>query len=76
MRYESDKNEQSVDGLRYATKATGSPYRDSAGHARMSCFLCGKFEQRSLGVWKMVLGQKRFCCGVHSPRMPSGQEPA
>jgi hypothetical protein len=39
-----------ADGLRYKSKASGSPFAAAAsfGGATMSCFLCGKHRTRSL----------------------------
>lgn len=67
------KDQFTADGLRYQAKVAGTPFMESAGHARMSCFLCGKHEQRSLGTWKMILGQKRFCCGDHGAAKASSK---
>lgn len=50
----------SNDGLRYSSKATGSPFRGNDN--AMSCFICGRFFERSLGTYRMLAGTKRFVC--------------
>jgi hypothetical protein len=48
------------DGLRYATKATGSPFIGT-GNSR-SCFKCGKHRQASQLQAKRVLGRSEMVC--------------
>jgi len=63
------KTQASADGLRYVAKPTGTPFMEGATTGnRMSCFICGKHEQRNLGGWKRILGEKRFCCAEHAPK--------
>ena len=53
-----------ADGLRYKSKASGSPFVTSAsfGAATMSCFLCGKHRPRSLMGTRKVLGKSQAVC--------------
>jgi hypothetical protein len=50
----------SADGLRYSTKAPGSPFT-GAGNTR-SCFLCGVHRQNSSLKSKRVLGRTEKVC--------------
>jgi hypothetical protein len=51
-------------GLRYKSKAPGSPFKASGsfGGATMSCFLCGKHRPRSLMQTRRVLGKAQPVC--------------
>ncbi|HJV95974.1 MAG TPA: hypothetical protein VJ608_08055 [Albitalea sp.] len=49
-----------ADGLRYATKATGSPFLGS-GNTR-SCFKCGRHRQPAQMQSKRVLGRSEMVC--------------
>jgi hypothetical protein len=53
-----------ADGLRYRSKAPGSPFSAPAqfGAATMSCFLCGKHRARSALKSRKILGQTQFVC--------------
>jgi hypothetical protein len=53
-----------ADGLRYKTKASGSPFAaaSSFGAATMSCFLCGKHRPRTLMGTRKVLGKSQAVC--------------
>ncbi|RYF77019.1 MAG: hypothetical protein EOO22_00145 [Comamonadaceae bacterium] len=53
-----------ADGLRYKSKAAGSPFRASASFsgATMSCFLCGKHRTRSQMRSRQVLGKSHSVC--------------
>jgi len=53
-----------ADGLRYKSKASGSPFAvsPSFGAATMSCFLCGKHRPRSLMTTRKVLGKSQAVC--------------
>ena len=53
-----------ADGLRYKSKASGSPFAAAAsfGGATMSCFLCGKHRPRSLLKSRRLLGKAQFVC--------------
>ena len=53
-----------ADGLRYRSKAPGSPFA-SAGvfsAATMSCFLCGKHRPRSMMMSRKFLGKNLSVC--------------
>ncbi len=56
------------DGLRYKSKAGGSPFGGS-GHtaASMSCYKCGLHKPRALGTFKRLLNQSMFMCGDCKP---------
>ena len=52
------------DGLRYRSKAPGSPFV-AAGNfsaATMSCFLCGKHRPRASLKSRKLLGKTQFVC--------------
>ena len=53
-----------ADGLRYKSKASGSPFAAAAsfGGATMSCFLCGKHRTHSLMGTRKVLGKSQAVC--------------
>ncbi len=53
-----------ADGLRYRSKAPGSPFsaNGSFGAATMSCFLCGKHRPRSQLMSKKLLGKSQSVC--------------
>jgi hypothetical protein len=53
-----------ADGLRYKSKASGSPFAAAAsfGGATMSCFFCGKHRPRTLLTTKKVLGKSQAVC--------------
>ena len=60
------------DGLRYRSKAPGSPFV-AAGNfsaATMSCFVCGKHRPRASLKSRKLLGKTQFVC---APRC--GAEP-
>jgi hypothetical protein len=52
------------DGLRYRSKAPGSPFsaNGSFGAATMSCFLCGKHRPRSQLKSRKLLGKSQSVC--------------
>jgi hypothetical protein len=56
----------SADGLRYSTKAPGSPFL-GAGHTR-SCFLCGRHRQAAQLKSKRVLGRAEMVCAPSCAR--------
>ncbi|WP_399677975.1 hypothetical protein [Xenophilus sp.] len=58
------KTTVSEGGLRYKSKAPGSPFKASSSFsgATMSCFLCGKHRPRSLMQTKRVLGKAQPVC--------------
>jgi hypothetical protein len=51
-------------GLRYKTKAPGSPFAATGAFASgtMSCFLCGKHRPRASLQTKRLLGKTQFVC--------------
>lgn len=52
-------------GLRYTSKAPGSPFVGSGGAFQagtMSCFLCGKHRSRANLQTKRLLGKAQFVC--------------
>jgi hypothetical protein len=51
------------DGLRYKSRAGGSPF-GPAGHAGavMSCFKCGKHKPRTQGANRKFAGKSMFGC--------------
>ena len=53
-----------ADGLRYKSKASGTPFQASAsfGAATMSCFLCGKHRARSQLKTRTLLGKAQAVC--------------
>ena len=53
-----------ADGLRYKSKASGSPFAAAAsfGGATMSCFMCGKHRARSLMGTRKVAGKSQTVC--------------
>ena len=53
-----------ANGLRYKTKASGSPFAAAAsfGGATMSCFMCGKHRPRSMMGTRKVLGKAQAVC--------------
>lgn len=53
-----------ANGLRYKSKASGSPFAAAAsfGGATMSCFMCGKHRPRSLMGTRKVAGKSQTVC--------------
>ncbi|MEN9712812.1 MAG: hypothetical protein RLY90_1073 [Pseudomonadota bacterium] len=64
----SETTQISNDGLRYKSKASGSPFGGS-GHTAgsMSCYKCGLHKPRALGTFKRLLNQSMFICGDCKP---------
>ena len=64
MAKETTKTLIEADGLRYKSKAPGSPFAatSSFGAATMSCFLCGKHRPRSMLRTRKLLGKAHFVC--------------
>jgi hypothetical protein len=52
------------DGLRYKSKASGSPFKSGSfsGSTTMSCFLCGKHRARSQLGTRKFLGKSQAVC--------------
>ena len=48
-------------GLRYKSKAGGSPFV-TAGHGTMSCFKCGQHKPRASGTFKTRQNIRMFIC--------------
>jgi hypothetical protein len=53
---------KSVDGLRFRSKPTGSPFGAISDFASLSCILCGKHKPRSLGRHANLGGRSQFVC--------------
>jgi len=53
-----------ANGLRYRSKASGSPFASVGAFsaASMSCFLCGKHRQRASLKARKLLGKTQFVC--------------
>jgi hypothetical protein len=64
MAKDATKTRIDDDGLRYRSKASGSPFV-SAGNfnaATMSCFLCGKHRPRTALKTRKLLGKSQSVC--------------
>ena len=61
----------SPDGLRYRSRASGSPFAQSSGNASMSCAKCGLHKPRSLGSFRKLAGKSMFVCGDCVPPKPA-----
>jgi hypothetical protein len=57
------KTEISLNGLRYKSKKSGSPYEGMRTGDTMSCMKCGVHKPRSFGSFKQLLGNAAFFCG-------------
>jgi len=55
------------DGLRYKSKAGGSPFGGSSPTSTMSCYKCGLHKPRALGTFKRLLNQSMFMCSDCKP---------
>lgn len=64
MSKDSVKTSIDADGLRYRSKAPGSPFGSAGTYssATMSCFLCGKHRARSQLKTKKLLGRSQVVC--------------
>ncbi|MBN8505261.1 MAG: hypothetical protein J0L58_12375 [Burkholderiales bacterium] len=64
MAKETTKTLIEADGLRYKSKAPGSPFAatSSFGAATMSCFLCGKHRPRAMLKSRKLLGKSQPVC--------------
>ncbi len=53
-----------ADGLRYKSKAPGSPFGSAGTYssATMSCFLCGKHRPRAMLKSRKLLGKSQPVC--------------
>ena len=64
MPHDPETSEIDPSGLRYKSKAGGSPFGASGGmSATMSCYKCGLHKSRALGGFKKFLNQRMFVCG-------------
>jgi hypothetical protein len=71
-----DKTKISNDGLRYKSKAGGSPFgTEGRTGDTMSCIKCGVHKSRSNGSFKRLLGSTTFVCFDCSPPKPAPQAP-
>ena len=63
------------DGMRYRSKAPGSPFSvaGSFGAATMSCFLCGKHRPRAALTTRKLLGKSHSVCAPSCRAADSGQ---
>ena len=64
-----------TDGLRYRSKAAGSPFAatGAVGAATMSCFLCGKHRPRAQLKTRKLLGRAQSVCAPSCKEADSGQ---
>ncbi len=64
MSKETVKTSIDAGGLRYRSKAPGSPFGSAGTYssATMSCFLCGKHRARSQLKTKKLLGRSQVVC--------------
>jgi len=60
----SAKTSIDSNGLRYRSKASGSPFASTGvfGAATMSCFLCGKHRTRTALKSRKFVGKTQFVC--------------
>ena len=68
------KTQMHADGMRYRSKAPGSPFA-SAGvfsAATMSCFLCGKHRPRSPLKTRKLLGKAQYVCDPNCAAVAAG----
>jgi hypothetical protein len=66
-----------ADGLRYKSKASGSPFAAAAsfGGATMSCFMCGKHRARSLMGTRKVAGKSQTVCAPSCKALDEASNP-
>ena len=66
-----------ADGLRYKSKASGSPFAAAAsfGGATMSCFMCGKHRARSLMGTRKVAGKSQTVCAPSCKALDEAANP-
>ncbi|MFM2120178.1 MAG: hypothetical protein RL722_1646 [Pseudomonadota bacterium] len=67
-----------ADGLRYRSKAPGSPFATGQyfGAATMSCFLCGKHRPRSALKTRKLLGRSQSVCAPSCKALDEGASSA
>lgn len=58
------RTQVAADGLRYASKAPGSPFAslNSFAPTTMSCFLCGRHQPRAQMKSRKLLGKAHLVC--------------
>jgi hypothetical protein len=67
--YSTDTTKISQTGLRYTTKESGSPYRDTGGSGEtMSCIKCGQHRVRRHGMFKRYATALMFFCFDCKPK--------
>lgn len=66
-----------ANGLRYRSKASGSPFASTGvfSAATMSCFLCGKHRTRSSLKSRRFLGKTQFVCAPSCKEAEAGIAP-
>lgn len=66
-----------ANGLRYRSKASGSPFASTGvfSAATMSCFLCGKHRTRSSLKSRRFLGKTQFVCAPSCKEAEAGVSP-
>lgn len=64
MAKEEVKTRIEPDGLRYKSKAPGSPFAPAGafGGSTMSCFLCGVHRPRAMLKMRKLLGRSQTVC--------------
>jgi hypothetical protein len=66
MKYQAipDTNQVNESGLRYVSKASGTPYVDtpSCGPSTRSCFFCGRHNSVKFRAMQRVLGRSEPVC--------------
>ena len=56
------------DGLRYKSKAAGTPFHENrVAASTMSCLLCGQHRPRTEGAFKLMFNARQFVCFVCRP---------
>jgi hypothetical protein len=63
-----------ANGLRYHSKASGSPFASTGvfSAATMSCFFCGKHRPRSMLKSRKLLGKTQFVCAPSCKEAEAG----
>jgi hypothetical protein len=63
-----------ANGLRYRSKASGSPFASTGvfSAATMSCFLCGKHRTRTSLKSRRFLGKTQFVCSPSCKEAEAG----
>jgi hypothetical protein len=64
-----------ANGLRYHSKASGSPFASTGvfSAATMSCFFCGKHRPRSALKSRKLLGKTQFVCAPSCKEADAGK---